>query len=149
MDQRASKSGVGDSGFRKNLFGSPSTTTSGAKRYEKYENEVDDEENEAFLSNTMQQQKRAIQAQDETLDKIGSSVGVLKEMSQKIGTEVNEHLVIMDELGEHMERTDTTMSVVMKKLHKVSNMADDKTQWTIIIVLLVILFIVILLFFVL
>ena len=48
-----------------------------------------------------------------------------------------------------MERTDTAMGAVMKKLNKVSKMADDKTQWTVLIGLVFVLFIVILLFFVL
>ena len=87
--------------------------------------------------------------QDNTLDKIGSSVGVLKDMSQKIGSEITEHMVIMDDLGNSMERTDTAMGAVMKKLNKVSKMADDKTQWTVLIGLVFVLFIVILLFFVL
>jgi t-SNARE complex subunit (syntaxin) len=147
MDSRASRSGVGESEFRKGLFGTTSSTSVGNKKYDKLRH--DDEENEAFLADTIQQQQQVIHMQDSTLDKIGSSVGVLKDMSQKIGTEINEHLVIMDDLGNSMERTDTTMSFVMKKLNKVSRMADDKTQWTLLIVLLVILIIVILLFFVL
>ncbi|OQV23656.1 hypothetical protein BV898_02398 [Hypsibius exemplaris] len=147
MDNRASKSGVGDADYRKTLFGTTSSTAVGNKKYEKLRH--DEEEGEAFLSDTIQQQQRVIQLQDNTLDKIGTSVGTLKEMSQKIGSEITEHMVIMDDLGNSMEKTDTTMSYVMKKLNKVSRMADDRTQWTVLIVLVIILFIVILLFFVL
>lgn len=136
--------------FRRNLFGNSANQTS-SKKYEKLK--YDEEEKEAFLpssvSDTLHQQQQVIRQQDETLEKIGSSVGVLKGMSEKIGTEIGDHLVIMDEMGNQMDRTDSTMSVVMKKLQKVSHLSDDKSQWTVIIVLLIVLLVVLLLFFIL
>ncbi|XP_055355162.1 syntaxin-6-like [Paramacrobiotus metropolitanus] len=142
MDTRASKSGVGDMDMRRSLFGIPPSSQS--KGYTTLPH--DDEEHEAFLSDTLRQQQQVIRLQDDTLDKIGSSVGVLKDMSEKIGMEVSDHMVIMDDLGDKMERTDGTMTVVMRKLQKVSRLSDDRSQWWAIGVLLVILLIILILF---
>ncbi|VDD87057.1 unnamed protein product [Enterobius vermicularis] len=87
--------------------------------------------------------------QDEDLEKVGASVHVLKNMSYKIGEELEEQAVMLDELGTDMERAGTKLDNVMKKIAKVTNMDDDKRQWTAIFVLSGILFFIIILFIIL
>lgn len=101
---------------------------------------------ERFVADTLQLQQKIMDEQDEDLEKVGDSVHILKNMSHRIGNELEEQAVMLDELGIDMERAGTKLDGVMKKIAKVTNMNDDKRQWTAIFVLSGILFIIILLF---
>ena len=61
MDNRASKSGVGETDYRKSLFGTSSSTAVGSKKYEKLRH--DEEEGEALMNDTLQQQQRVMAMQ--------------------------------------------------------------------------------------
>uniref|UniRef100_A0A0N5AZJ4 t-SNARE coiled-coil homology domain-containing protein n=1 Tax=Syphacia muris TaxID=451379 RepID=A0A0N5AZJ4_9BILA len=92
---------------------------------------------------------RILREQDEDLEKVGASVHILKNMSHRIGDELEEQSAMLDELGTDMERAGTKLDGVMKKIAKVTNMDDDKRQWTAIFILSGILFFIILLFIIL
>lgn len=121
------------------------------KQYDKY-TRLDQEmerSNQRYLDDTSQQQQMIIRSQDDQLDMIGSSVGVLKNMSHQIGNELEEQNLILDEFGHEMDNTESRMDTTMKKMAKVMHMSNDKRQWCAIGVLLGIILIIILLFIVL
>ncbi|KAK2176343.1 hypothetical protein NP493_668g01011 [Ridgeia piscesae] len=116
-------------------------------KYMHLENEIESS-NQQFLDDTHAQQQLMVDGQDDQLHLISGSVGVLKNMSQQIGTELDEQSVMLDDFAHEMDTTDSKMDNVMKKMAKVLHMSNDRRQWCAIGVLLVIMFIVILLFFV-
>ncbi|XP_067662610.1 syntaxin-6-like isoform X2 [Haliotis asinina] len=105
--------------------------------------------NQNYIDDTSQQQQLLMRSQDEQLDKIGSSVGILKNMSQQIGSELEDQNLMLDDFRHEMDNTESRLDVTMKKMAKVLHMSNDRRQCCAIVVLSVILVIVIILFFVL
>ncbi|VDK18788.1 unnamed protein product [Anisakis simplex] len=77
-----------------------------------------------FVADTLQKQQLIIKDQDEDLEKVGDSVHMLKHMSHRIGDELEEQAVMLDELGVDMDRAGTKLDGVMKKIAKITNMDD-------------------------
>jgi len=117
-------------------------------KYMKLENEIE-RSNQRYIEDTHQQQQLMMEGQDDQINMIGTSVGVLKNMSQQIGNELDEQAVMLDDFSHEMDSTDTKMDSVMKKMAKVLHMSNDRRQWCAIGVLLVIMLIVLILFFIL
>lgn len=121
------------------------------KSYDKY-TRLDTEmerSHQSFIDDTSQHQKLIIKDQDDQLDKIGTSVGVLKNMSHQIGNELEEQNIMLDEFGHEIDTTESRMDNVMKKMAKVLHMSNDRRQCCAIGILVLILVIVIILFIVL
>merc|ERR1712071_453477 len=97
----------------------------------------------------MQQQESLVRQQDDQLVLISGSVGTLKSMSRRIGTELDEQALIMDDMGHEMENAESKMDSTLKKMAKVMHMSNDRRQWTAIGVLTGLMVIVIILFYVL
>lgn len=95
------------------------------------------------------QQQLIAEQQDEQLELVSGTIGVLKNMSERIGMELDEQSVMLDDFGQQMENTQSRLDNVMKKLAKVSHMTSDRRQWCAIGVLLLILLVVVLLFIIL
>jgi len=115
-------------------------------KYSKLRNDNDYDNNDSqFINDTYEKQQLIMESQDDNLERIGDSVHVLKDMSQRIGSELDEQAIMLDDLGQNMDRTHSRLDTVMKKLAKVTRMSNDKRQWYAIGILLLILFIVILL----
>ncbi|XP_060066079.1 syntaxin-6-like [Ylistrum balloti] len=121
------------------------------KQYDRYTKLDQDMEraNQRFIDDTTQQQQLLIESQDDQLEKIGTSVGVLKNMSHQIGNELEEQNIMLDDFGHQMDTTESKMDATMKKMAKVLHMSNDKRQWCAIFVLLGVLLIVVILFMVL
>lgn len=121
------------------------------KSYDKYTRlDVESERShQRFIDDTTQHQQLIIKDQDEQLDLIGSSVGVLKNMSHQIGNELEEQNRMLDDFHHEMDKTESRMDTTMKKMAKVLHMSSDRRQCCAIGVLLVILLIVIILLIVL
>lgn len=115
-------------------------------KYMRLENEIE-RANQKYIDDTQQQQQLMISNQDEQIDMIGTSVGVLKNMSHQIGNEMDEQAVMLDDFAHEMDTTESKMDNVMKKMAKVLHMSNDRRQWCAIGVLLLIMVIVIILFF--
>uniref|UniRef100_A0A3Q3KM89 t-SNARE coiled-coil homology domain-containing protein n=1 Tax=Monopterus albus TaxID=43700 RepID=A0A3Q3KM89_MONAL len=98
---------------------------------------------------TKHEQRLIVEQQDEQLELVSGTIGVLKNMSERIGMELDEQAVMLDDFGHEMDNTQSRLDNVMKKLAKVSHMTSDRRQWCAIGVLLTILFVVVLLFFIL
>lgn len=105
--------------------------------------------NSQFIDEQQTQQQLIAEQQDEQLELVSGTIGVLKNMSERIGMELDEQAVMLDDFGHEMDNTQSRLDNVMKKLAKVSHMTSDRRQWCAIGVLLAILFVVILLFFIL
>ncbi|XP_039270095.2 syntaxin-6-like [Styela clava] len=109
--------------------------------------DIEGDENDRFIQDTQQQQRLLIEQQDDQLDLVADSVGVLKNMSKSIGNELDEQAVMLEGLGHEMENTQSRMDTVLRKMAKVTHMSNDRRQWCAIGVLGGSMFIVFLLFF--
>ncbi|XP_061593500.1 syntaxin-6 [Cololabis saira] len=105
--------------------------------------------NSQFIEEHQAQQQLMVDQQDEQLELVSGTIGVLKNMSEQIGMELEEQSEILDDFGHEMDHTQSRLDNVMKKLAKVSHMTSDRRQWCAICVLLGILLVVVLLFFIL
>lgn len=105
--------------------------------------------NTQFIEEQQGQQQLIVEQQDEQLELVSGTIGVLKNMSERIGMELDEQSVMLDDFTHEVDNTQSRLDNVMKKLAKVSHMTSDRRQWCAIGVLLAILFVVILLFFIL
>ncbi|GMT33890.1 hypothetical protein PFISCL1PPCAC_25187, partial [Pristionchus fissidentatus] len=121
-------------------------STGGGYKYSKLEQEY--EESSSFggpsssnnVSDMLMKQDRIIRQQDDDLELVGQSMGTLKAMSGRIGAELEQQSIMLDELGEDMERVDSKLNGVMKKIAKLTNLEDDSRQCKMIIILSIILF---------
>jgi len=90
-------------------------------------------ENAAYMDHDQTQmqirQNLIIKDQDEQLELVANSVGVLKSMSQSIGNELTEQSVIINNLGDEIENTQNKMDAVLRKMAKVTHMSNDGRQW--------------------
>ncbi|XP_034559794.1 syntaxin-6 [Notolabrus celidotus] len=105
--------------------------------------------NSQFIDEQQGQQQLIAEQQDEHLELVSGTIGVLKNMSERIGMELDEQSVMLDDFTHEVDNSQTRLDNVMKKLAKVSHMTSDRRQWCAIGVLLAILFVVLLLFFIL
>ncbi|CAF89784.1 unnamed protein product, partial [Tetraodon nigroviridis] len=105
--------------------------------------------NSHFIEEQQVQQQLIADQQDEQLELVSGTIGVLKNMSERIGMELDEQAVMLDDFSHEMDNTHSKLDNVMKKLAKVSHMTSDRRQWCAIGVLLALLLVVIVLFFIL
>uniref|UniRef100_A0A8C5RAA9 Syntaxin 6 n=1 Tax=Leptobrachium leishanense TaxID=445787 RepID=A0A8C5RAA9_9ANUR len=103
--------------------------------------------NSQYIESQGAQQQLIMEQQDEDLELVSGSIGVLKNMSQRIGNELDEQAVMLDDFSHELDTAQSRMDNVLKKLAKVSHMTSDRRQWCAIIVLLVLLLVVLILFF--
>ncbi|XP_014638862.1 PREDICTED: syntaxin-6 isoform X2 [Ceratotherium simum simum] len=105
--------------------------------------------NSHFIEEQQAQQQLIVEQQDEQLELVSGSIGVLKNMSQRIGGELEEQAVMLDDFSHELESTQSRLDNVMKKLAKVSHMTSDRRQWCAIAILFAVLLLVLILFLVL
>ncbi|XP_045044995.1 syntaxin-6 isoform X1 [Desmodus rotundus] len=82
--------------------------------------------NSHFIEEQQAQQQLIVEQQDEQLELVSGSIGVLKNMSQRIGGELEEQAVMLDDFSHELESTQSRLDNVMKKLAKVSHMTSEK-----------------------
>ncbi|OXB61195.1 hypothetical protein ASZ78_007181 [Callipepla squamata] len=135
---------------RQALLGESSSQSwsSGPDKYSRLDRELQ-LANSHFIEEQQAQQQLIVEQQDEQLELVSGSIGVLKNMSQRIGGELEEQAVMLDDFSHELDSTHSRLDNVMKKLAKVSHMTSDRRQWCAIIVLFVILLVVLVLFLVL
>ncbi|CAL8270305.1 unnamed protein product [Arctogadus glacialis] len=105
--------------------------------------------NSLFIEEQDTQQQLMAEQQDQQLELVSGTIGVLKNMSERIGLELDEQAVMLDDFTHEVDNTHSKLDNVMKKLAKVSHMTSDRRQWCAIGVLLLILLVVLMLFFIL
>ncbi|XP_068130307.1 syntaxin-10 [Hyperolius riggenbachi] len=103
--------------------------------------------NSRLIEDQQAQQQLIIDEQDAELELVSGSIRVLKNMSGRIGDELDEQAVMLDEFSHEMDNTQSRMDSVLKRLAKVSHMTSDRRQWCVIIVLVIALIIVLILWF--
>lgn len=101
--------------------------------------------NSQFIESQQSQQQLIVEQQDEQLELVSGTIGVLKNMSERIGNELDEQAVMLDDFAHEMDNTQSRLDNVMKKLAKVSHMTSDRRQWCAIGILLAILLVIIIL----
>ncbi|CAL8310293.1 unnamed protein product [Lota lota] len=120
----------------------------GSDRYTRLDHQLQTA-NTLFIEEQNTQQQLIADQQDEQLDLVSGTIGVLKNMSERIGLELDEQAVMLEDFTHEVDNTHSKLDNVMKKLAKVSHMTSDRRQWCAIGVLICILLVVLLLFFIL
>ncbi|KAJ0065460.1 hypothetical protein NL108_010736, partial [Boleophthalmus pectinirostris] len=80
--------------------------------------------NSQFIEEQQTQQQLIAGQQDEQLELVSGTIGVLKNMSERIGMELDEQAVMLDDFSHEMDNTQSRLDNVMKKLAKVSHMTS-------------------------
>ncbi|KAG8132840.1 hypothetical protein E2320_010673 [Naja naja] len=99
--------------------------SSRADKYSRLDRELQSA-NSHFIEDQQAQQQLIIDQQDEQLELVSGSIGVLKNMSQRIGGELDEQAVMLDDFSHEVDSTQSRLDNVMKKLAKVSHMTSGK-----------------------
>ncbi|XP_078090909.1 syntaxin-10 [Mustelus asterias] len=115
-------------------------------RYRRLDQELENA-NSQYIEEQRVQQRLIVEQQDDQLELVLGSSRVLKNMSERIGDELEEQAVMLDEFSHEMDNTHSRLDGTLKKLAKVSHMTSARRQWCVIIVLLVILIVVLILLF--
>ncbi|XP_058862889.1 syntaxin-6-like [Acipenser ruthenus] len=126
------------------LGGGPSRGGVQADRYTLLDQDLG---NSRYIEDQQAQQQLIVEQQDEQLELVSGSIRVLKNMSGRIGDELDEQAVMLGEFSEEMDQTSSRMDSVLKKMEKVSHMTSSRRQWCAIAVLAVILVVVLILLF--
>nr|XP_057921289.1 syntaxin-10-like isoform X2 [Doryrhamphus excisus] len=103
--------------------------------------------NSRYIQEQQEQQQLIMQEQDDHLELVSGSIRVLKDMSGRIGDELDEQAIILEDFTDEMDQTSSRMDSVLKKLEKVSHMTSSRRQWCAIVVLVAVLLFVLILFF--
>ncbi|XP_065275627.1 syntaxin-10 isoform X2 [Emys orbicularis] len=103
--------------------------------------------NSRYIEEQQLHQQLIIDQQDEQLELVSGSIRVLKHMSGRVGDELDEQSLMLEEFAQEMDGTQSHMDGVLKKMAKVSHMTSDRRQWCVIGILLVLLIVVLILFF--
>ncbi|KAJ3614525.1 hypothetical protein NHX12_018097 [Muraenolepis orangiensis] len=103
--------------------------------------------NSKYIQEQQEQQQLIVQEQDEQLELVSGSIRVLKDMSGRIGDELDDQAVMLGDFGDEMDQTSSRMDSVLKKLEKVSHMTSSRRQWCAIGVLVAIMLVVLILIF--
>ncbi|XP_075062721.1 syntaxin-10 [Mixophyes fleayi] len=85
--------------------------------------------NSRYVEEQQAQQQLIIDEQDAGLELVSGSIRVLKDMSGRIGDELDEQAVMLDDFSQEMDNTQTRMDSVLKRMAKVSHMTSDRRQW--------------------
>ncbi|TKR81148.1 hypothetical protein L596_015073 [Steinernema carpocapsae] len=104
----------------------------------RYSRLSDDPNADDFVFSTIQKQQQIMEEQDDDLHLVGESVTTLKHMSYRIGDELEEQsqyvrrrvesyvrFRMLSDLGNDMDRTETKLDGVMKKMAKLTHMDDE------------------------
>lgn len=114
-------------------------------KYSRLDNEID-KSNQKYIDESQHQQQSLMRRQDEQLQEVGQSVGMLKSIGVRIDTELDEQSILLDDLGNEVEMTDSKLQTILVRVEKVLKLADDKKQTYVLIALILMMVIVIILF---
>ncbi|XP_026676376.1 syntaxin-6 isoform X1 [Diaphorina citri] len=117
-------------------------------KYSKLNNQMDSP-NRSWVSNSINQQSAMFDQQDSQLDMLSETIGTLKTVSRNIGSELDEQALMLDEMGNEMECTESKLDATMKKVAKVLHISNDRGQWMAILILSALLFVILILFIIL
>lgn len=82
---------------------------------------------------------RVIAEQDAQLDQLGASIGRQRELSIRIGDELDEHVDLLEEVDGHVDRQATQLGRARTRLERFARSAGENKSMTVIVVLIVVL----------
>ena len=83
--------------------------------------------------------KSVLRDQDEHLDRLGESIGRQRDLSIQIGDELDEHVMMLDDVEDHVDRHQGRLDGARRSLGKVARKANDNKQLTAIFILIIVL----------
>ncbi|KAF2003255.1 SNARE complex subunit [Amniculicola lignicola CBS 123094] len=86
-----------------------------------------------------QYHSQVIRDQDEQLDRLGASIGRQRELSMQIGDELDDHVMLLDEVEEGVDRHAAQFVRARGRLDRFSKKARENWSLTVIVVLIIIL----------
>ncbi|KAH7905461.1 t-SNARE [Hygrophoropsis aurantiaca] len=107
-----------------------------------------DEEDDAQAQWAREEQQLMLREQDRTMDTISGTLSTLAQQAGLMGLEIGEHVEMLGDLEQNVDRTDTKLSGAMRKMRKfVRDTEDTKSGWciTILTIILVILLVAVIL----
>ncbi|EDV28006.1 expressed hypothetical protein, partial [Trichoplax adhaerens] len=111
-------------------------------RYTRLDKEIE-QSNQNFIEENQKQQQQLFRQQDDQIEMISKSVGVLKQMGQHIDGELTEQAALLEDFDQEMTDTKSRLDRSLIKIEKVLKLSGDKKQTCILIVLIIILIILI------
>ncbi|XP_053490184.1 syntaxin-6 isoform X3 [Ictalurus furcatus] len=118
-DKKSRKTLMGDGGSRGPIW------QPGGDKYTRLDRELQSA-NSQLIEEQQTQQQFIAEQQDEQLELVSGTIGVLKNMSERIGQELDEQAVMLDDFGHEIDNTQSRLDNVMKKLAKVSHMTSER-----------------------
>jgi len=97
------------------------------------------EDNQRFIEGQSQRQAQIFKTQDAGLDRLKDTVGNLKEIGNTISSELEEHDKIISDINTEVDKADTGLKGVVKKVNELIDKTSDGKQMCIIVVLILIL----------
>ncbi|KAG1500314.1 hypothetical protein G6F47_002331 [Rhizopus delemar] len=73
-------------------------------------------ENSRFIESEQMQQSLVIQEQDQHLDAMGGTLINLKEIAGTMNREIDDHVIILDDLGERVDRSEGRLKAAMRRV---------------------------------
>ncbi|XP_033630473.1 syntaxin-8-like [Asterias rubens] len=89
------------------------------------------------INEIREQQLLVIQKQDKGLEALADVISRQKQMGQRIGTELDEHNEILDDLSRHVGRTDDRILKETKHIRTVTQKAKDCSFYIVMLLLLI------------
>ena len=93
-----------------------------------------------------ERQELIMKEQDEALDDISDELKTIKYIAIKIGDEMDEHNVLLDDLKDNIDNTNSRVNAANKKIDLISRISENKYS-VIILILIIILIILIVIYF--
>jgi len=85
-----------------------------------------------------QEQQMMLREQDHTMDSIAGTLHTIAQQASLMGNEIEEHNEMLDDLEQNVDRSETKMSVAMRRMRKfLRDSEDSKSNWCIIILMIV------------
>eukprot|EP01135_Chromosphaera_perkinsii_P003922 Nk52_evm23s262 gene=Nk52_evmTU23s262 len=117
----------------------------GRDRYRKLDDAIQ-RDNSDFMREEQQRQMQMMRQQDQHLEQVGQQVGLLRNMGEDIGKELEEQRGMLDELDMDMDHTKHRLDNMLNKIDKVVQSTSDRAQNMCILGLIIALFALIIVF---
>eukprot|EP00052_Salpingoeca_macrocollata_P003227 m.34876 g.34876 ORF g.34876 m.34876 type:complete len:244 (+) comp13138_c0_seq4:62-793(+) len=118
----------------------------GSSRYDKLQQEIQSE-NQGFIEDEQQRQQLLMREQDEQLGEVTQAIGVLRQLGETIGDELDDQNEMLEEFDMEISSTQDRLSATLKKLDRTLHITKDGKQSCCICLLLIILLILIIVYF--
>ena len=89
---------------------------------------------------------QVLREQDDHLDRLGESIGRQRDLSIRIGDELEEQIGMLDDVENHVDRHQGRLDGARDRIGRIARKANDNKQITTIVVLIVILVLLIIVF---